>query len=146
MVTFMSDLVLSWLIWTNNINPAPSSNRTRGCRGVRHRGTEVQGRECRDQLRAQPVQPASNRSTRNPHLGEEAGSEAGSGGRRPGRSERSFILPLPAVEQQPATVFPHQPPGAAAVSALTSSASSELRQLRVLGAAQLLPALPLPLG
>lgn len=138
-----------WVIWspsrlicTNNINPAPCSNRARGCRGVRHRGTEVQGRECRDQLRAQPVQPASNRSTRHPHPGEEVDSEASSGGRRPGRSERSFVLPVPAVEQQLATVFPHQPPAAAAVAALTSSGSAELQQLGVRGA-QLVLALPL---
>lgn len=48
----------------------------------------------------------------------------------PGCSQRSSVLPVPAVEQQPAAVFPPQPPAAAAAPAPAGSAPADL-QLRL---------------
>jgi hypothetical protein len=116
---------------------SPCSNRSRGCRSIRHCSTEVQGRQGRDQLRAQPIQPGSDLATRpsRHRTWKAAEPEASFRNTRTRHPHRSLFV-LPAVQQQqPAAPLPPQPPAAAAGTSSAGSTSTGL-QLRL--SAQLL--------
>jgi hypothetical protein len=107
---------------------SPCSNRSRGCRSIRHCSTEVQGRHDRDQLRAQPVQPGSDLATR-PSLHrtwKAAEPEASFRNTRTRHPQRSLYV-LPSVQQQHAAPLPPQPPAAAAGCSSTGSTSTGLQ-------------------